>query len=149
MEPSPQISNNELQIITENIYKLIHQRYILTQNGLQGIRRKFESAVFGYCPRFFCENQHLLPIGISSEIGKSKVCTWCPKCKDTYKTDIDLDGAYFGPSFPHFFLHITKLKNKIKFGLSPKFNYFGISIENNSSLKKIKILHSPNDGEEF
>uniref|UniRef100_A0A7S3N8X6 Casein kinase II subunit beta n=1 Tax=Euplotes harpa TaxID=151035 RepID=A0A7S3N8X6_9SPIT len=59
---------------------------------------------FGTCPRVLCKRHPVLPFGASSELGTSRVKVFCPLCKDVYvprKGPVEIDGAAFGPSFPH------------------------------------------------
>lgn len=49
----------------------------------------------------------MLPIGVSEELSTSRVKVYCPRCVDVYlprQKQLDIDGAYFGASFPHVFL---------------------------------------------
>ena len=44
---------------------------------------------------------------MSEELRTSRVKVYCPKCEDVYipkKKCPDVDGAYFGCSFPHILL---------------------------------------------
>ena len=73
------------------------------------MRHKFLIGNFGTCPRVLCKNQNVLPIGVSEELSTSRVKVYCPKCEDVYfpnKKCIDIDGAYFGTSFPHILLQV-------------------------------------------
>jgi len=90
-----------------DLYGLIHARYILTPKGLAMMREKYTAGHFGTCPRVLCNGQMVLPIGMSEYLKYSRVKTYCPKCEDVYipkKRCSDVDGAYFGCSFPHIFL---------------------------------------------
>lgn len=90
-----------------DLYGVIHARYILSPHGLNKMREKFLQGAFGTCPRVLCERQHVLPIGVSEELSTSRVKVYCPRCVDVYlprQKQLDIDGAYFGASFPHVFL---------------------------------------------
>ena len=55
-----------------------------------------------------CEGQPLLPAGQSDLPRKFTVSTYCPRCNDIYfpksSRHANIDGAYFGTTFPHLFL---------------------------------------------
>ena len=90
-----------------DLYGLIHARFILTSKGLQMMREHFTKNVFGSCPRILCDRQPVLPIGVSEDLSIARVKVYCPKCKEIYVPRmrfVDVDGAYFGCSFPHIFL---------------------------------------------
>ena len=97
-----------------DLYGLIHARYITTDEGLQQMYYKYKNKVFGCCPKLECKNHPVLPIGISEDLLISRVKVYCPKCEEVYFPDrwVDLDGAYFGPNFPHIFLEAFP---KVKF----------------------------------
>ena len=106
-------SEDEIEKTTEKIYGLVHSRYIFTPQGLHEMYLKYVSGVFGCCPRTNCNNQHLLPVGLSDSPGVDTVKLYCPNCNQIYEADMlhqDLDGAYFSKSFPHYFL--MELKSK-------------------------------------
>ena len=93
-----------------DLYGIIHARYILSPHGLNKMREKFLQGAFGTCPRVLCERQHVLPIGVSEELSTSRVKVYCPRCVDVYlprQKQLDIDGAYFGASFPHVFLKVS------------------------------------------
>ena len=95
-----------------DLYGVIHARYILSPHGLNKMREKFLHGAFGTCPRVLCERQHVLPIGVSEELSTSRVKVYCPRCVDVYlprQKQLDIDGAYFGASFPHVFLKVSIL----------------------------------------
>ena len=103
----------ELQtnIIRESnkLYGLLHARYICTDDGAYDMIKKYEAGVFGHCPRVLCNNQNLLPIGISYDLGVSPVKTYCPRCHDIYDCNMRIDGAYFGPDFPMYFIKANNI----------------------------------------
>ncbi len=90
-----------------DLYGLIHARFIISSRGLHIMRAKFLNGVFGACPRVLCDRQLVLPVGMSEDLSISRVKVFCPKCEEVYVPRIkfvDIDGAYFGCSFPHIFL---------------------------------------------
>ena len=88
-----------------DLYGLIHARYIVTSRGLHMMKEKYLKNVFGICPRILCNRQLVLPIGMSEDLSISRVKVYCPKCHEVYIPKfMDIDGAYFGSSFPHIFL---------------------------------------------
>lgn len=71
--------------------------------------QKYISGQFGPCPRVLCEKQLLLPVGMSDEPRTSRVKVFCPKCEEVYMPkdkNVNLDGSFFGTSFPHAFLKV-------------------------------------------
>ena len=87
-----------------DLYGLIHARFIISPKGQAIMREKFLNGTFGVCPRVLCSGQYVLPIGMSEHLRYSRVKVYCPKCEDVYipkKKCSDVDGAYFGCSFPH------------------------------------------------
>lgn len=92
----------------ELLYGLIHQRYIITRQGMQQMVDKYEEGHFGVCPRVYCNSQPVLPCGRSDMPGLDTVKLFCPNCLDTYTPPSSrfhgIDGAFFGTTFPHFLL---------------------------------------------
>jgi casein kinase II subunit beta len=87
-----------------NLYGLIHARYIMSGHGLDRMHRKYKNREFGVCPRIMCEEQPVVPMGMSWDLKQTRACIYCPRCNEVYNTEqCQLDGAYFGPSFPHMF----------------------------------------------
>ncbi|KAK4493097.1 hypothetical protein RD792_018063 [Penstemon davidsonii] len=122
--------NELVESAAEMLYGLIHVRYILTSKGMAAMLEKYKNYDFGRCPRVYCCGQPCLPVGQSDIPRSSTVKIYCPKCEDIYYprskyqgsilmvspiglkykflndflTGKDIDGAYFGTTFPHLFL---------------------------------------------
>ncbi|KFK37273.1 hypothetical protein AALP_AA4G235700 [Arabis alpina] len=98
--------NEMVESAAEMLYGLIHVRYILTTKGMAAMLEKYKNYDFGRCPRVFCCGQSCLPVGQSDIPRSSTVKIYCPKCEDIYYPRSkyqDIDGAYFGTTFPHLF----------------------------------------------
>lgn len=92
----------------EVLYGLIHARFIVTSYGLQLMNEKYRQGHFGYCPRVLCQSHPLLPVGQSDLPCQHSVKLYCPQCEEIYyprsQVHQEVDGAYFGTSFPHMLL---------------------------------------------
>jgi len=64
---------------------------------------KYKKSEFGKCPRVFCAQQPLIPMGLTDTPGTSCVKLYCASCEDLYNPKssrhASIDGAYFGTSF--------------------------------------------------
>lgn len=108
-------SEDEIEKETEQLYGLIHARYIFSEEGLNQMIKKFKDGVFGTCPRFACNGTHLLPIGLSDKPNKSNVKLYCCNCRQLYNPDEmheSIDGAYFTKSFPQYLLMELSIMEK-------------------------------------
>lgn len=94
--------------VAEELYNLLHGRYILTDEGLKSVRAKYEEGIYGNCLRVYCRGHPLLPVGMHDRPKESCVKCFCPKCRDVYTPQIlrnrSIDGVAFGTSLPHLLL---------------------------------------------
>ena len=108
------------------LYGLLHQRYVISEDGIRKLFSKYKRGVYGTCPRVSCSGKGLIPMGFWNEPGKGKVKCWCPQCHDIYNANSDLDGAFFGPDLPIMFHKISDIPIKYR-----PFNYFLAAYKNN------------------
>lgn len=96
-----------VETAAQMLYGLIHARFILTSRGMAAMLEKFNGNTFGHCPLMSCENQAVLPIGMSDLLRQSAAKVYCVRCQEIFFPKSSrlecLDGAYFGTSFPHLF----------------------------------------------
>lgn len=103
----------------------------------------------------FCHEQPLLPVGLSDKPNVSGVKLFCPCCKEVYnppeelgseclriESRVDIDGAFFGTTFPHMFL-----LQYPEYLSSPSDSYnptiFGYRIHPSRSEQGIDLIPSP------
>ena len=72
------------------------------------MRSKYSGREFGVCLRAKCQQQRLLPVGITEEASTEGVRLYCAHCEELYVPSTpshrDIDGAFFGTTFAHLFL---------------------------------------------
>lgn len=94
----------------KHLYGLIHARWAITNKGLTLMAEKMKRKEFGKCPRVLCQDQPVVPVGLSDIPGIKGVKLYCPKCEDVYnpssKKQMGIDGAYFTTSLPHLILQM-------------------------------------------
>ncbi|AET41070.1 casein kinase 2 regulatory subunit CKB1 Ecym_7224 [Eremothecium cymbalariae DBVPG len=113
------VNKSIIEHCAEQLYGLIHARYILTKQGLQAMAEKFDHKEFGTCPRYYCGGMQLLPCGLSDTVGKNTVRLYCASCQDLYlphsSRHLCLEGAFWGTSFPGVFLkHFKELEDYVE-----------------------------------
>ena len=96
------------------LYGLLHQRYVCSEDGINKLYNKFQRGIYGKCPRIACNRRNLIPMGFNLEPNQDTVKLWCPSCHDIYKTDKNIDGAFFGPDLPIIFHKIKIIPLKYK-----------------------------------
>jgi len=97
----------ELNQESSDLYGLIHSRFVNNSIGLAKIYHKFLQGLYGHCPRALCDRQKVLPVGLSDSLKVSRFKVFCPRCEEVYIPkfrSVNIDGAFFGTSFPHHFL---------------------------------------------
>jgi len=103
------------------LYGLMHARWIITTAGMHAMLIKYRQRSFGTCPRVLCDQQSLLPVGLSNKKGAESVKLFCVNCSEVYMCmTSNIDGAFFGTTFPHLFFIVfpelwpTKVKQLYK-----------------------------------
>lgn len=85
-----------------------HDSYIVTNRGMHAMYEKYRAAAFGRCPHVFCQGQPVLPVGLSDLPRNYTVNVFCPRCHGLFfpksTRQANIDGAYFGTTFPHLYL---------------------------------------------
>jgi len=134
------LTEDQMEIVetaADMLYGLIHARYILTSRGLAQMVEKFNAVEFGRCPRVFCQGQPVLPVGQSDIPRTNTVKLFCPKCQDIYFPKLtrhsNIDGSYFGTTFPHLLLQTYPelVPTKPSFSYVPRI--FGFKIHKSST----------------
>ncbi len=135
------------------LYGLIHARFILTAPGISRMADKMDDACFGTCPRFLCGDTAVLPLGLSAELHQHNLLLFCPRCEEAYAppprrspSAADLDGAFFGPTFPHLLLLQGKAAlNKTTDVYTPRIYGFRVASQRGrASLADTCIGYGPN-----
>jgi casein kinase II subunit beta len=143
-EPESPIAMNDMPLIqhsAELLYGLIHQRFILTKQGLQLMAEKYERKTFGQCPRYHCDGMHLLPLGTEDIPGHETVRLYCPSCFDIYLPNssryLSIDGAFFGTTFPGMFIkRYSEVENQVRLRGNQQYQLklFGFAINESSNV---------------
>lgn len=134
------------------LYYLIHQRFILSKQGLPMMAEKYKHGDFGVCPRYFCAGSRVLPIGLSDLPGKQSVCLFCPNCVDVYHPADPIyrkiDGVGFGRTFCHLLLKVMPeifIQPSMRTIYEPRI--FGFKIHSSSS--NAPSMHSIREEQDF
>ncbi|CAD6581869.1 MAG: casein kinase 2 regulatory subunit [Cyphobasidiales sp. Tagirdzhanova-0007] len=108
-EPNDEL-RDQIEASARHLYGLIHARFIITSRGLTKMVDKYKKYDFGRCPRVLCYGQPLLPVGLSDVPYQKAVKLYCQRCEDIYSPKStrhgQIDGAYFGSTFPHMLLMV-------------------------------------------
>lgn len=86
-----------------HLYALVHQRYILTEEGLNLMHELYQAHAFGVCPRSNC-GAAAIPTSLTNTYDDGSVLLYCPCCKQLFKPSSEdelshLDGAFIGTNF--------------------------------------------------
>ncbi|EPZ36451.1 casein kinase II beta subunit [Rozella allomycis CSF55] len=87
VEMDPEIKDDEMEKIeasASSLFLLIHQRFLLSKQGLHLMASRYRQCDFGECPRMLCRDMPLIPIGLSDIPGKFSAKLFCPNCVDIY-----------------------------------------------------------------
>ncbi|KAI8925057.1 casein kinase II, regulatory subunit [Entophlyctis helioformis] len=109
---------DEVERSARHLYGLIHARFVITNRGLSKMLEKLKQAEFGRCPRVFCHNQAVLPVGLSDIPYNQGLKLYCLRCEDVYtpssRKHAVIDGAYFGTSLPHLLVQMYPAISPLK-----------------------------------
>lgn len=151
VEPEEPLTEDQQSVVesaAEMLYGLIHARFILTSRGLQNMMDKYTAVDFGRCPRVFCQGQQVIPVGQSDIPRTNTVKLFCPRCMDIYypkyTRHCNIDGAYFGTSFPHLLLatYPELLPPRPTLTYVPRI--YGFKIHKTSTILNYNLLHANN-----
>lgn len=78
------VDPNVVEPYAAMLYGLIHQRYLVTRNGLRTMAERFSNEQFGVCPRYYCYRCPVIPCGRYDEVARESVRLYCPSCMDLY-----------------------------------------------------------------
>ncbi|KAF8913958.1 casein kinase II regulatory subunit-domain-containing protein [Gymnopilus junonius] len=132
----------------EMLYGLVHQRYILTRAGLQAMAEKYESGVFGSCPRVYCVGTNVVPCGRVDIPGQDTVKLFCPNCNDIFVPPSSrfqgVDGAFFGTTFAHLFFQTYREMAPAPFWKAPSAGGSPLSPRSGSNGSRTSPFVNPN-----
>ena len=125
------------------LYGHLHSKYILTENGQNLMKIKYNNKDFMKCPRSYCYNFQCLPYGISSDFGEYSIKMFCPNCNNIYEV-LDqnfkkIDGACFGSNWIIPFLKKNldiKLNFPLKYYIPKMFGFKVFKLEEFLKLKE-------------
>ena len=104
-----------------------HSSYIVTNRGMHAMYEKYRTAAFGRCPHVFCQGQPVLPVGLSDLPRNYTVNVFCPRCHGLFfpksTRQANIDGAYFGTTFPHLYLMTHPVRALHRFNRSTVFSF--------------------------
>jgi casein kinase II subunit beta len=98
---------DKIEQLAAQLYNQLHSRFVISDDGLSQVKEKYVKGFYGKCPRVYCDNHIMLPVGLHDRPGVSTAKCFCPKCRDVYEPTTHLhliDGTAFGRSLPHLFL---------------------------------------------
>ena len=101
------LESPEIQRSAHLLYYLIHQRYVITSQGMEEMSKRYANGYFGTCPRILCNETRVVPVGLCDTPGQHAFKLFCPCCVDAY-IPVDsrfhvVDGCCWGSSFAHVF----------------------------------------------
>lgn len=114
----------------KQLYGLIHARWICTIPGQHLMRRKIIKRRFGLCPRFYCNEMPLMPVGLSPHPNRHSAKLFCSRCNDIYEAPERkrIDGAHFGPCFPAVFIVANSDCDGTRRFVRPRLELYGFKL---------------------
>ncbi|EJW02988.1 hypothetical protein EDEG_02632 [Edhazardia aedis USNM 41457] len=128
---------NQEQTDAMRMYIMLHQRYLLTPDGLKQINNEIRKKRYGVCKREQCNKNPLIPTGHSDNYSTKRVKLFCYKCYSFYRApkDCKISSTAFGANFCELYrlcFHLKPRYDKIcnfkykptLFGMEVDYSYY-------------------------
>jgi casein kinase II subunit beta len=98
------VDPNIIEPYAAMLYGLIHQRYLVTRNGLRVMAERYS------CPRFYCYKCPVIPCGRYDQVARESIRLYCPSCMDLYCPPNpifqNVDGKYYSVNIVPYYINV-------------------------------------------